>query len=120
MEETKVELNIPVFKKSVALALMKRGYKVIDQVVNYKKQNFTVFFFENKPEIHEAIKEISMEQGRKIFKLKNRAVANKLVEQGYELLNIRTNASEGISFVFRWTENIYETMQGIRKEIYGD
>lgn len=114
------ELNLPVFKKQMATALMQRGFKLVETVENYKVPNYKVFFFENTEAVREAIREISMAQGRKIYKIKNRKVSNALIEKGYHLLNVRSTATEGLTFIFEWTDRIHEDMLTIRKEIYND
>lgn len=119
-KELKGKANVPVFKKSLAIQLMKEGHKCIDEVANYKKEGYTVFYFEATEEVKESIRKISMEQGRKIFKLKNRRVANELIELGYELLNIRHTNTEGRQFIFKWDETIHETMVEVRTKIFGD
>lgn len=112
--------NVPVFIKALATQLMKQGFKCVDEVKNYKKEGYSVFYFENTDEVKKAIQELSMDRGRKIFKLKNRKVANELQSKGYELLNIRNTKTDGIQYIFKWTETIYEDMVAIRTAIYGD
>ncbi|MGL4948828.1 MAG: hypothetical protein ACRC5M_00455 [Anaeroplasmataceae bacterium] len=111
--------NIPVFKKSTFLALTKKGLMPVDESINYKKDGYVVWYFEDTTEVRDAIKEVSMEIGRSVFKLKNFKVAMGLMAKGYEVLNIKKTEADGKQYVFKWEETIYEDMLAIREEIFG-
>ena len=110
--------NVPVFIKALATQLMKMGFPCLDEVPNYSKEGYSVFYFEDTEEVRCAIKEISLQRGRKVFKIRNRQVSNELLKRGYELLNIRSTQSEGIQYIYKWTDTIYDESVKIRKELY--
>lgn len=116
--------NVPVFKKNLSTMLMKKGHELVSVESNYKVDGYKVFFFKNTEELQNDIKAFSMEMGRKIFKLKNLKTANRLKEEGFELLNIRTEKDGTVIYIFKHEEiggeSIYEAMVRVRKEIYGD
>lgn len=110
--------NIPVYTTELATALMNDGFECVDTVPNYKFEGKSVFFFENTQQVHDFISNFSLKKGRDIFKVKNRKVANKLIEKGYEQLDINQNKTDGVVYIFKWTDTIYEDNKKIRKELF--
>ncbi len=49
--------NIPVYSSKLAKILCNKGYPIIDLSLNKKNNKSLVFFFENKEEVWQAIKE---------------------------------------------------------------
>jgi len=49
--------NIPVYSSKLAKILCNKGYPIIDLAINKTNNKSLVFFFENKEEICQAIKE---------------------------------------------------------------
>jgi hypothetical protein len=48
-----------IFKKSIAIKLRKKGFKVIKTEPNYKKPEFDVYFFEDTSEFRKVLNEIA-------------------------------------------------------------
>lgn len=113
-----IRRNVPVYTTELANALMREGFDCVDTSPNYKYEGKTVFFFENKPEVHEFISRFTLRKGRDIFKVKNRKVANELIKRGYEQLSINQNKTEGTIFVFKWTDTIHQADKDIRVELF--
>jgi len=49
--------NIPVYSSKLAKILCNKGYHIIDLAINHKNNRDLIFFFENKPEVWQVIKE---------------------------------------------------------------
>jgi hypothetical protein len=49
--------NIPVYSSKLAKILCNKGYHIIDLAINKTNNKSLIFFFENKEEIWQAIKE---------------------------------------------------------------
>ena len=49
--------NIPVYSSKLAKILCNKGYPIIDLAINKTNNKSLIFFFENKEEIWQAIKE---------------------------------------------------------------
>ncbi len=109
--------NIPIYRKEMALELQKRGYKCVDERANYKEKGKVVFFFEEHDGIYDTISEISSKLGRSILKVSNLKVAQRLIELGYELIDI--NTTDKPTRIFKWTPTIHEDKKKIKEELYG-
>lgn len=48
-----------VFKRSVAIELRKRGFKILKAEPNYKKPQYDVYFFEDTEEFRNALSEVA-------------------------------------------------------------
>lgn len=109
--------NIPIYRKDMALELIQRGFTCVDEKPNYKQEGKIVFFFNNEDGIYEAISEISNTLGRSIMKVYDLKVAQKLLDLGYELIDINTTGKT--ARVFKWTPTIHEDSKKIKEELYG-
>jgi hypothetical protein len=49
--------NIAVYNSRLAKILVNKGYHIIDLAINHKNNRDLIFFFENKPEVWQVIKE---------------------------------------------------------------
>lgn len=49
--------NIPVYSSKLAKILCNKGYPIIDLAINKKNNKSLVFFFENKEEVWQVIKD---------------------------------------------------------------
>lgn len=50
--------KVPVYKISIMMELVRRGYDVIGACPNKNNEKVTVFFFESTPKLHEALESL--------------------------------------------------------------
>lgn len=110
--------NVPVYKPELAKVLMDKKFECVDIVPNYKFPGQSVFFFEDLPEVHQIISDYSLEHGREVFKVKNRKIANELMKMNFELLDVSSSKTQGVTWVFKWTNDIHDKSLEIRQSIF--
>ena len=47
-----------IFKKSIAMALKSRGFRIEDAKVNFQNPKFVVYYFEDTKELQEELKKL--------------------------------------------------------------
>lgn len=109
-------MNIPIYKKDLALKLQQLGFECVDERPNYKEKGKTVFYFKNTENLHQTISELSISE-RKILKVYSNKIANELLKLGYELIEINTTGKYPVR-IFKWTPTIYEDKQKIKKLLF--